>query len=71
VHKDGVLSISFSRDGNILASASQDKTVILWNMGLDLNLDELLKHSCDWARNYLNTNPNVSESDRHLCAGNS
>jgi WD40 repeat protein len=71
VHKDGVLSISFSRDGNMLASASQDKTVILWNMGLDLNLDELLKYSCDWVRDYLKTNPKVTESDRHLCTGSS
>jgi WD40 repeat protein len=64
-HTDAVNSVSFSPDGKILASASTDGTIILWN----LNLDELLVQGCDWLRDYLKTNPNVSESDRHLCDG--
>jgi WD40 repeat protein len=60
-----VNSVSFSRDGKTLAFASADGTVILWN----LDLEDLLKRGCDWLRDYLKTNPNVSESNRHLCDG--
>lgn len=69
-HSDVVWGISFSPDGKTLASASKDETVILWNLTQDLDLDRLLVYGCDWARDYLKTNPNVSESDRTLCDGN-
>ncbi|MGK7873838.1 MAG: hypothetical protein AB4426_11160 [Xenococcaceae cyanobacterium] len=31
--------------------------------------DALMERSCDWVRGYLLNNPNVSESDKHLCDG--
>ncbi len=40
-------------------------SVTMWN----LDLDYLLGKGCDWVRDYLQHNPNVSESDRHLCDG--
>jgi WD40 repeat protein len=57
--------LSFSPDGKTLASASLDRTMILWN----LDLEDLLRRGCNWLRDYLKTNPNVSDSDRHLCDG--
>ncbi|MEQ9001208.1 MAG: AAA family ATPase [Coleofasciculus sp. B1-GNL1-01] len=64
-HSNWITDISFSPDGKTLASASQDGTVILWN----LDLDDLLLRACNWLDDFLKTNPNVSESDRHLCDG--
>ena len=64
-HEGSVSSVSFSPDGKTLATGSADNTIKLW----DLSLDFLMVHSCDWVRNYLTYNPNVSESDRHLCDG--
>ncbi len=64
-HNGIVGSVSFSPDGQTLATASDDGTVILWN----LNLDDLLAKGCAWIYDYLQNNPNVSKEDKHLCDG--
>ena len=67
-HDGSVSSVSFSADGKTLASGSSDNAIKLWNLP-DLELDSLMGRSCDSVRGYLQNNPNVSESDRHLCDG--
>jgi hypothetical protein len=47
----------------MLATASFDKTVKLWN----LDLDSLMALGCNWVRDYLTNNPNVSESEKQMC----
>jgi WD40 repeat protein len=67
-HSHWVYSVVFSPDGKTLASGSQDNSIKLWKLYPN-NLKDLMTHSCDLLRGYLQTNPNVSNSDRHLCDG--
>ncbi|PSB27424.1 AAA-like domain-containing protein [Stenomitos frigidus] len=66
-HTDLVRDVSFSSDGKTLASASADTTVRLWNTET-LTFNELLARGCSWVQDYLRTNPEVNQSDRHLCS---
>jgi WD40 repeat protein len=66
-HSARVWGVSFSPDGKTLASASEDKTVILWNLEETDDLNQLLKYACDWGKEYLKTNPSITEKDKHLC----
>jgi WD40 repeat protein len=68
-HQHAVFSVSFSPDGKTLASGSQDSTIRLWNRETGWDLEALMGRSCNWVRSYLENNPNVSESDKHLCDG--
>lgn len=58
-HQSRVTSVDWSNDGKALASASDDQTVLIWN----LDLDDLLNLSCDWLKDYLQTNPRVQNPD--------
>ncbi|HEX3525512.1 MAG TPA: WD40 repeat domain-containing protein, partial [Thermoanaerobaculia bacterium] len=46
-HKDRVFSVAFSPDGKLLASASGDKTIILWDVGNRKPLTTLVGHKGD------------------------
>jgi len=67
-HSSSVNSVVFSPDGKTIASGSDDNTVKLWNFYPN-DLNNLMTRSCDHLRGYLQTNPNVSDRDRHLCDG--
>jgi WD40 repeat protein len=64
-HTDIVSDVVFSPDDKIIASASRDGTIKLWS----LDLNDVMSRGCNWARDYLTNNPNVSEEDRKICDG--
>ncbi|HEY9602443.1 MAG TPA: TIR domain-containing protein [Allocoleopsis sp.] len=59
-------AINFSSNGKYMATVS-DNTARIWRTKDIEDLDALLSRSCAWVRNYLNTNPYVDRSDRHIC----
>ena len=67
-HKGGVLTVAFSPDGTQLISTGFDQTAIIWNLQQILDTDPLT-FGCNWVRDYLRTNADVKEEDRHLCDG--
>jgi WD40 repeat protein len=74
-HGSDIIDVSFSPDSKTIALVEGYKPgvgkfgyipfVSLWN----LDVDSLLLSGYNWIRDYLKTNPNVSERDRHLCDG--
>jgi WD40 repeat protein len=69
-YRGSVKNVRFSRDGKVLITAGEDRTAKLGQIEWRIeSFDELMTRGCDWAQNYLKNNPNLSESDRHLCDG--
>jgi WD40 repeat protein len=62
-HTASVFSVSFSPNGKAMASAGFDNQVMVLNW----DLDDLLVRGCQGLEDYVETNLNVSESDRNLC----
>ncbi len=65
-HTGIVEGLSFSPNSDqFLASASRDKTVIVWEWRS--SLDQLLTQSCDWLKDYLKNNSTLKQRDRTVC----
>jgi WD40 repeat protein len=62
-HDSEILALGFNQSAKVLTSISSDTTMINWNFDLDYQLET----ACNWVRDYLTTNPHLSEGDRQLC----
>jgi WD40 repeat protein len=65
-HTAKVLRLAVSPDGQYLFSASNDNTIIRWNLPAIVTLDPL-EYACQWVQDYLKTNADLSLEDRQLC----
>jgi WD40 repeat protein len=65
-HTAKVLRLAVSPDGQYLFSASNDNTIIRWNLPGIVTLDPL-EYACQWVQDYLKTNADLSLEDRQLC----
>ncbi|MEG4805915.1 AAA-like domain-containing protein [Microcoleus sp. F8-D3] len=54
-HSDRVNDVNISPDGKTVVSASDDSTLRIWN--LELDVDSLMKLSCQWLSNYIANHP--------------
>jgi WD40 repeat protein len=63
-HENIIKSIAITPNGKTLVTGSADKRIKIW----DLDLDSLMKRSCQWMWAYLhNPGADLSEQDRYLC----
>ncbi|MEM8778446.1 MAG: AAA-like domain-containing protein [Cyanobacteria bacterium P01_G01_bin.49] len=66
-HNSGVKTVHFTPNGQQLISSDLTGTVIIWDLMLDSSPETLLGQGCELIQNYLQTNVNVSETDKQLC----
>ncbi|RUT03452.1 hypothetical protein DSM106972_050910 [Dulcicalothrix desertica PCC 7102] len=66
-HNGEVNGVCFNCDRNLIISASADRTARIWSAKppkpKSFELDELVACGRDWTHDYLNTNPNVRQTD--------
>ncbi|MGB6301608.1 MAG: AAA-like domain-containing protein [Rivularia sp. (in: cyanobacteria)] len=56
---DRLETVRFSPDSRLVASGSDDGNIMIWNV--DLDVDSLIKLSCNYLENYLLTHPEKKE----------
>ena len=60
-------NISFNPDGKTLVSVSDDAKVQIWTAETLESEQQMLDRGCQWLKDYLKHNVNVTPSDRQIC----
>lgn len=68
-HHARINSLDFHPEESLLATADREGRIVLWQLDEVGNLDVLLQRGCQWMQYYLETNSNLSTSDRKMCKG--
>ncbi|MBD2043917.1 NACHT and WD repeat domain-containing protein [Microcoleus sp. FACHB-672] len=78
-HKGQITNLSFSRDGQMIVSAGDDKTIRVWTSlrpifkgdTTDDNQEKdpspLMVMGCNWLKDYFSSHPETSQDDLQLC----
>jgi WD40 repeat protein len=65
-HESSVRTVDFSADSKLLVSGGEDQAAMIWNLDKLLDLD-LIGYGCNWLRDYLQAQPELTARERHLC----
>ena len=66
---DSVRDVAFRPTDQSIAIAYLNHVIHLRNIKQIVDIDYLLAYGCNWLKDYLRSNPSLTESDRKLCDG--
>lgn len=66
-HEQGLNDVAVDPLGRYVVSTSNDGTALIWQLDNMDTLDALLASSCNWLRDYLQTNQSIPESVQTMC----
>jgi WD40 repeat protein len=66
-HQGRVWGIAWNPNGLQIASAGEDKLVLVWDLDKVQNVNQVQNFGCRWLQDYLRTNPQLTTGERQLC----
>jgi WD40 repeat protein len=66
-HQGRVWRLAWHPNGLELASAGEDKLVLVWELNKVQSVSQVEAFACHWLQDYLQSDPLLSQEDRNLC----